>query len=238
MKRGKGERTKKMKMRTFRGRKTALALGIAIICTAAWEAVQSTPVMLPLEQKTVILDAGHGGWDPGKTAENSADEKELNLAIVQELKSYLEQGGAEVVLTREEDTALGESKNSDMAKRKEIMDGIEADILVSIHQNAYTSAAAKGAQVFYYQDSAQGKALANCIQEALRSSLDSENTRQIKANDSYYVLRKSSVPAALVECGFLSNPTEAELLNTEEYQKKCAWAIYCGIAAYLEEDMV
>ena len=192
---------------------------------------QSRQTMLPVEHKTIVLDAGHGGWDPGKTETGSADEKEINLAIVQYLREYLEMGGAQVILTREEDGALGESKREDMAKRQTIADGEGVDLLVSIHQNAFTSSVAKGTRVFYHKQSEAGKEAAQAIQEALTAEME-ESAKDAKENDSYYILRATKTAAVLVECGFLSNPAEAQLLNTEAYQKRIAWAIYCGIQNY------
>ena len=101
-----------------------------------------------------------------------------------------------------------------------------------IHQKARTSSTAKGAIRFYHSQSEEGKALAQCIQESLRQRVDKENTRQIKANSDYYILRTTQIPAALVECGFLSNQTEEAKLNDDTYQEQMAWGIYCGILDY------
>ncbi|MCI5678997.1 MAG: N-acetylmuramoyl-L-alanine amidase [Bacteroidales bacterium] len=195
--------------------------------------------MFPMMDATIVLDAGHGGWDPGKTGTNGADEKLLNLAVVEKLAEYLEQGGAEVILTRDSDAALGKGKKADMAERKKIANETGADLLVSIHQNAFPSARAKGAQVFYHKSSEKGKVLAECVQESLRSRVDGSNIRQAKENKEYYILRTTEIPAVIVECGFLSNAEEERLLNDAEYQEKLAWAIYCGILDYFENlDMI
>ncbi len=183
---------------------------------------------------TIVLDAGHGGWDPGRTGTGGVDEKELNLAVVEKLAEYLEQGGAEVILTRDGDNALGNKKQADMAERKRIVNESGADLLVSIHQNAFPSAKAKGAQVFYHNSSGNGKRLAECVQESLRSRVDGSNQRQAKENKDYYILRTTEIPAVIVECGFLSNAEEERLLNDDTYQEKLAWAIYCGILDYFK----
>ena len=183
---------------------------------------------------TIVLDAGHGGWDPGKTGTEGKNEKDLNLAVAEKLAEYLEIGGAEVILTRTSDEALGEGKRTDMAERKRIANESDADILVSIHQNAFPSAKVKGAQVFYHNSSGNGKLLAESVQESLRSRVDGSNHRQAKENDSYYILRTTEIPAVIVECGFLSNHEEEKLLNDEGYQEKLAWAIYCGILDYFK----
>lgn len=209
-----------------------------IIGLCLWMAAghRAEPAMLPVERKIVILDAGHGGWDPGKTGSAAfADEKTLNLAVVEKLQRYLEQSGATVFLTRSTDEALGGGKREDMAERRRIANESSGDILVSIHQNAFPSAKAKGAQVFYHKNSAEAKRLAECLQESLRARLDDGNTRQAKENADYYILRTTELPAAIVECGFLSNRQEEALLNDEGYQDRLAWAIYCGISDYFEQ---
>lgn len=155
--------------------------------------------------------------------------------MVEKLTEYLEQGGAEVILTRDSDAALGKGKKADMAERKKIANETGADILVSIHQNAFPSAKAKGAQVFYHKSSEKGKVLAECVQESLRSRVDGSNMRQAKENKDYYILRTTGIPAVIVECGFLSNAEEERLLNDADYQEKLAWAIYCGILDYFEK---
>ena len=198
-------------------------------------AEQAEKAMFPMMDAKIVLDAGHGGWDPGKTGTNGKNEKELNLAVTEKLADYLEMGGAEVILTRTSDDALGSGKKADMAERKRIANESDGDILVSIHQNAFPSAKAKGAQVFYHKKSENGELLAECVQENLRNRVDGSNNRQAKENTSYYILKTTEIPAVIVECGFLSNGEEEKLLNDEIYQEKLAWAIYCGILDYFEK---
>lgn len=190
--------------------------------------------MLSVDRHVIAIDAGHGGWDPGKAGKTGKNEKDINLEIAKKLQVLLETGGATVFVSRGEDEALGESKRKDMKERKAIAEEAEADILISIHQNAFPQAGAKGAQVFYYNGSESGKKLSECIQSRLISDLDTSNQRQAKANTDYYILKNITVPTALVECGFLSNPNEEALLNSEEYQQKVAWSIYLGIEDYFE----
>jgi N-acetylmuramoyl-L-alanine amidase len=212
------------------------AMIVLCFCITVRENGKSAHVMLPVDQKVIILDAGHGGWDPGKTGTSGEDEKNINLAVMEKLQQYLEQGGATVFITRATDEALGSKKGADMAERKKIANESDGDILVSIHQNAFPSSGAKGAQVFYHKSSEQGKRLAEIIQEKLIINVDAENKRLAKENKDYYILRTTEIPAIIVECGFLSNPTEEKLLNDEEYQTKLAWAIYLGIADYFSEQ--
>ena len=106
---------------------------------------------------------------------------------------------------------------------------------VRIHQNSYPQEYVKGAQVFYFGQSKEGEELAKKIQNSLVAHLDPENHRVEKANESYYLLKKTPTPTVIVECGFLSNREEAELLKTEDYQDKVAWAVMMGILQYLNE---
>jgi N-acetylmuramoyl-L-alanine amidase len=189
----------------------------------------------------VVIDAGHGGDDPGKVGVDNVLEKDINLQIALILKTYLENEGIRVVMTREDEGGLYDAdasnkKVQDMKRRIEVIDATKPDITVSIHQNSYPEEYVHGAQVFYYTDSAEGKLLAEEIQAQLIEKADPENTRVIKANDSYYMLKKTSVPIVIVECGFLSNREETKKLCTAEYQDRIAWAVHLGIVRYLEEQ--
>lgn len=194
-----------------------------------------------MKKRVVVIDAGHGGNDPGKIGVNNALEKEINLIIAKELKKDLEAADIEVIMTREEDSGLydADSKNKkaqDMKRRCALIDETKPSITVSIHQNSYHEEYVKGAQVFYYGQSDAGKKLAETIQEQLVQSLDKENSRKAKANESYYLLRKTEIPTVIVECGFLSNWEEAALLTDEHYQQKVAWAVHMGILKYLNAN--
>ena len=189
----------------------------------------------------IVVDAGHGGSDPGKVGINGALEKDINLSIALKLKDLLEQREISVVLTRDSDAGLSPAdatnkKAADMQKRCQIIADANPAFTVSIHQNSYTTEDIKGAQVFYYGQSENGKRLADVLQEHLISEVDPQNTRVAKANESYYLLKKTPTPTVIVECGFLSNQSEADLLLTEDYQSKLAHAIYLGILSYLEEE--
>ena len=186
---------------------------------------------------TVVVDAGHGGNDPGKVGVNDALEKDINLKIALYLREYLTQEGIRVVMTRTTDTGLysedsTNKKSEDMKNRIEMIEENNGDLLVSIHQNSYTQEKYCGAQVFYYTGSQEGGRLAALVQESLISGADPENHRQAKENSDYYLLKKSSVPAIICECGFLSNYEECEKLTTDDYQKTIARCIADGILAY------
>jgi len=182
----------------------------------------------------VVIDAGHGGMDPGKVGVDGSLEKDINLAIARKLKAMLEMEGIEVVMTREGDEGLYEEKTSnkkvqDMARRVELIEKVKPSLVVSIHQNSYPEEYVKGAQVFYYSKSNASKKLAQIIQKSLRERIDAENKREAKPNGEYYLLKKTSAPTVIVECGFLSNVKEATLLAQEDYQERIAWSIHMGI---------
>lgn len=186
----------------------------------------------------MVIDAGHGGADPGKVGINGANEKDINLKIAGYLKQYLEASDIEVVMTRETDQGLNDEdasnkKVQDMKRRIELIEETAPAITVSIHQNSYPEEYVHGAQVFFYTGSKEGQELAQSIQDQLVAKVDPENKRQVKANDSYYLLKKTGTPIVIVECGFLSNSVEAEKLCTEAYQKRVAWAIHIGVLRYL-----
>ncbi len=191
------------------------------------------------KKNTVAIDAGHGGSDPGKVGVNDVLEKDINLKIAKKVKKLLEKKGIRVIMTREDDKALGNgSKGSqkvqDMKERVKLINKNRPELTVSIHQNSFHQADVHGAQVFYFKHSAQGERDAGIMQETLRT-VDVGNTKQPKADDTYYLLKKTETPIIIIECGFLSNPEEAEKLATKEYQKEMAQAIADGITACLED---
>ena len=156
------------------------------------------------EKLLVVIDAGHGGDDPGKVGINGVYEKDLNLQIAGLVKLFLEANDVEVVMTRDSDQGLYDAdasnkKVQDMKRRIALIDEAEPALTVSIHQNSYPEEYVHGAQVFYYTGSAQGQRLAECIQSQLVERADPENKRQVKANDSYYLLKKTNVPIVIVE---------------------------------------
>ena len=207
---------------------------------AAYVAGTNVEAQEERERRRVVIDAGHGGDDPGKVGINGANEKDVNLEIARLVKQYLEMSDVEVVMTRESDEGLNDAdapnkKVQDMKRRIALIEEEAPALTVSIHQNSYPEEYVHGAQVFYYSGSTQGKRLAESIQTELVGRVDPENKRQVKANDSYYLLKKTGIPIVIVECGFLSNGAEAEKLCSPGYQERIAWAIHIGILRYLNE---
>ena len=204
----------------------------------SWHLSNTSTASMPVDSKNIIIDAGHGGYDPGKVASDGTEEKDINLAIAELLAGYMRQGGANVTLTRLEDEALSKDKRNDLKERVEFAKSEDTDIFISIHQNSFPNEDVHGAQVFYKKDSEAGKSLAVAIQKRLAEVADVGNTRMAKADGSYYILKNSSVPSVIVECGFLSNDEERAKLLDEEYRKHIAWAIYMGVMDYCGEGAV
>ena len=187
----------------------------------------------------IVLDAGHGGFDPGKVGVNGALEKDINLSIVKKLQSLLEEEGFTVYLTREKDALLAPANSSskkkdDMIARIEMITRLDPFFTISIHQNSFTDASSSGPQVFYYKDSEESATMAQVIQDVLNTQLNPVKKRAPQANANYYLLTRTPTPTVIVECGFLSNPVEADLLTQEEYQSRIAKSIFMGILSYYE----
>lgn len=196
-----------------------------------------------VEEKTItiVIDPGHGGRDPGKIGVNNVKEKDVNLSIALKLKTLLEQNDIKVVMTREEDVGLysegiSNKKRADLNERVRIIKDNGADLAVSIHQNSYPEEYVKGAQVFYYTESQQGKLLAETIQAQIIETIADGNHRKAKPNNNYYMITRTECPLVIVECGFLSNIRESALLVEENYQEKMAYAIHLALLRYLNRS--
>jgi N-acetylmuramoyl-L-alanine amidase len=188
----------------------------------------------------VVIDAGHGGADPGKVGVDGSLEKDINLKIAKKLAMFLTAADVDVVLTREDDAGLydenvSNKKVQDMKNRVALIEEKKPALTVSIHQNSYHEEYVHGAQVFYYEGSEESKEIAERMQRVLAEQIDPDNARKAKANGSYYLLKKTSSPIVIVECGFLSNYEEAQKLSSEVYQEKTAWAIHLAIMNYLNK---
>nr|WP_239534332.1 N-acetylmuramoyl-L-alanine amidase CwlD [Thalassobacillus pellis] len=197
---------------------------------------------LPLAGEEIVLDPGHGGPDGGAVGADETLEKDIALKVSEYLRDYLQQGGALVYMTREDDAdlagkdtkGLARRKSEDIRERAEFIQEKDADLFLSIHLNAIPSSKWHGAQTFYYPELEENKHLAKFIQAEIKRNL--ENTeREALAINGVYVLKHAHTPGALVEVGFLSNPHERELLKTDSYQRKMAASIYEGILRYVSE---
>lgn len=195
-----------------------------------------------IADKTFIIDPGHGGVFPGKVSATGTLEKEINLAIAQELHNLLKESGAQSLMTRVEDCDLvpqEEKENklllqqrADLKQRTTIAKQEEGDLFISIHCNSIPSPKWSGAQTFYSPTNEQGAILADCIQQSLIKQLKNTDRQALQRPDTF-LFKNLEIPAVIVECGFLSNDQETALLLDPAYQKKVAYAIYCGIGDYL-----
>jgi len=229
------------------GRKAEMLMGVMLLLVVflisrhAGMMVSGQNVIAGRKKPVVVVDVGHGGNDPGKIGVDGSLEKDINLKIAQQLKTYLEASDVEVVLTREDDRGLyGENdsnkKMADMRSRCALIEEVNPALVVSIHQNSYHEEPISGGQVFYYKTSEKGKKLAEILQKRFDFVLGEKNTRLAKPNGNYYLLLHVKQPIVIVECGFLSNWKEAAALNTEEYQNRLAWTIHMGIMEYLNSQ--
>jgi len=202
------------------------------ICTYFYPIIRET-ISLPSTNKLIVIDAGHGGFDPGAIGVTGKEEKTINLSIALKLQALLEQGGANVVLTRATDDAVAGTKREDMKTRKIIKDEADGDIFISIHLNSFPEEKYKGAQTFYPKGNEEAKVMAECIQKSLINILDKGNNRIAKELDDMYLIKNSKIPSNIIECGFVSNSEEEANLSNSDYQDKIAWAIYVGLTEYL-----
>ncbi len=192
----------------------------------------------------IVIDPGHGGEDGGAVGVGGCIEKDINLEISLILNDLLRASGIDTVMTRSEDLMLydeaipGKKKVQDLKKRLKIAEEIDNSLTISIHMNTYPSPKYKGAQVYYSPNHSQSAVMAETVQKNLRENLQPDNNRQTKAaTSSIYLLHNINTPAILVECGFISNPEEAELLCSDSYRHKVACAIYTSIIEYLNKEV-
>ena len=196
-------------------------------------------------EHVVILDAGHGGPDGGSSAADGTRESEINLDITLKTDAVLGLLGERTLLTRETDSDLSsldaktiaQKKVTDIRNRVELVNSKPGAVLVSIHQNTYPAdASVHGAQVFYGKVG-DSQLLAEQLQENLRTWVDPDNSKAAKPVDpGVYLMNHIENRGVLVECGFLTNSAEAELLKTPDYQKRLAVAIAATVSAYLQSE--
>ncbi len=196
-------------------------------------------------QHTLVLDAGHGGMDGGAVADDGTVEQDINLAIVKKCQALAGLFGIPTILTREDENSLDydpeqsirANKVADIHARERITNQVQNPVFLSVHLNKFSDSSYSGAQVFWSKNNADGQVLAEQIQSALLQGLPSAGQRQAKqAADSIYLMKVLECPAVIVECGFLSNEQETELLRQDAYQKRLALCIINGYCQYIQEQ--
>ena len=196
----------------------------------------------PISNHVIVLDAGHGSPDGGATGDNGSIESEINLDITLKLQSLLEATGATVILTRSDENGIYDSdaktirsqKVSDMKNRVKIASESKAEVFISIHMNKLPQKQYSGWQTFYKNNDETSKIIATSIQNSLNTFIEKENNRKEKSISGIYLTKNVEIPLVLVECGFLSNSSENELLQTDSYQERLAWCIYIGLMNYFD----
>jgi N-acetylmuramoyl-L-alanine amidase len=204
----------------------------------------SLPLSGMVSGKKVVIDAGHGGGDPGAKSNSGLVEKKLNLDIALKLKKYLSRVGVYCIMIRETDrdffdasNGITHKKRRDLIHRTQIANQSRADLYLSIHANSFPQTIYRGAQTFYEKNNPESRRLAQAIQYHLVKDLG-PNNRVAKAGD-FRVLNDTVMPGVTIEVGFMSNPEEARLLGDSSYRERVAEAIYRGVVRYLaKEDAV
>ena len=200
----------------------------------------------PLGGITIVLDAGHGGIDGG-ASNGDVIEKDITLAVTQKLARQLKRLGAEVIMTRTTDgdvisehkpnetfASLRERKKQDIFLRQSIVASTQPDLFITVHANAIPDSKWRGAQVFYHKTGREeSQYLAKAVMDSIKGELGNTD-REALAIEKVYLLKKTDVPAILVETGFISNPEERDLLVNKKYQDKIATAIAEGIEDYFD----
>lgn len=199
----------------------------------------------------ILIDPGHGGMDGGASSDAGVTEKDINLAIALYIRELAEADGWKVVLTREEDVALGNTENksirgqktADLLARREMIRQVSPTVALSIHLNSFKQdRSVRGAQTFYPVGPGEqavldeSKKFAEIIQEQLVKGISDGTDRTALGKSGVLMLKNPPAPVVIVECGFLSNPEEAKLLEQEDYQRKLARCIYNGILIYTDRE--
>ncbi|WP_026688573.1 N-acetylmuramoyl-L-alanine amidase CwlD [Alteribacter aurantiacus] len=220
-------------------------IGIIILVQYAFTSKDSAGLSLPLSGKVIVLDPGHGGIDGGASSRAGDLEKDIALQITFILRDYLQESGALVLMTREGDHDLAAEgtkrirsrKVEDLKRRVALINESDADLFISLHLNAIPTPQWSGAQTFYNRAVEKSDVLAKQIQAEIIRNLENTN-RDARPINSIYLMQQSKIPGALVEVGFLSNPTEAELLKSKDYQQSVAASIYEGILRYSYDEPI
>ena len=213
----------------FIGKKTMAAALVMLLVFGA-VAAGAAAVFMPAESTgvSVVVDAGHGGWDGGVTASDGTKESEINLELALELADKLERRGVAVVLTRKDDNALADGKRADMEKRAEIIAASNAVCVISLHLNSFPAQKSRrGVQVFY-DDTGKGGSLAAALQAILNARINARycgRTDLAPQAGDFFITKCSSLPSAIVECGFLSNAEDKALLQSKKFRSELCEAL-------------
>lgn len=214
---------------------------IAAVCNAC-NPLAANRVSGAADDLCILIDPGHGGMDGGAIAGDGTMEKHINLAIGKDLYDLFVLWGYPVRYTRMTDVSIHDAdavgtrgiKVSDMRNRLKMYE--ESDVIISVHQNHFSSEKYDGTQVFYSANDERSMQLANTVRESVIARVQPDNKREVKrATDGIYLLHHTTRPSILVECGFLSNARECEKLKTAEYQQQMAFAVFSG---YWEYEML
>lgn len=229
------------------GRIAAVCAAVAVtICGAYYASTRAERAAMQAgstmgERQVIILDAGHGGMDGGCSSAAGDVEKNINLAILLDLRELLQASGYEVIVTRDADISIHDDgvegianqKRSDMDNRLALFNSVDGAICLSIHQNQFTDPQYSGAQMFYADTNGESSRLAQMLQSQFVAFLQPENRRETKlCGKELYLCYYSENPTVMAECGFLSNPGEAALLVTQDYQQQVAFTLYAGIVQF------
>ena len=195
----------------------------------------------PVSDSIIIIDAGHGLPDEGASSKDGTTEANINLSIALKLQELLEASGSSTLLTRSNENgiydsnknSIKEKKTSDLKNRVDLINNCNSTLLVSIHLNKFNDSKYSGWQTFYRKNDEPSKKLAISIQNNLNLAIQKENKRDALSISNKYILDKTTIPATIVECGFLSNEEDLSLLKTEEHLEKISWGIYTGIMEYM-----
>jgi len=192
---------------------------------------------------SVVVDAGHGSPDGGAVGFSGTQEKDINLAIAENLRTVLESRGIPVIMTRTGDSGIydksaetiREKKRSDMNNRLKIINTSNAGLLISIHMNSFEDKKVNGVYIFYNKKNSEIKELAEKIQSNIHNATSAKTHDVRVAENRLFLMKNASMPSILVECGFLTNPEEEKKLNTAEYREKIAWAIADAVSDYYSD---
>lgn len=227
---------------------TAAALCLSLLLAGGISPVSAAENAMPVQNggRVIIIDPGHGGFDGGAVGANGTVEKDVNLAISLKLRDMLQDAGFTVVMTRDDDSALNDSEDttirrkkiSDMRNRLNLTKLYPGSVLISVHQNKLAGdSSVHGAQVFYSPNKPESKALAESIQNQFNEYIQPEKARTVvKTGKNLYLFYHAENTAVLCECGFLSHPGEESLLKTDDYQYRIAYCIYRGLLLLCEEN--